>query len=292
MTSSTPFVEFAAGDAILREGEAASALYIIESGKVAIVRGDQPLAELGPGDFFGEMAILQESAHSASARAATAVRALRIDAAAFHGVLRENVEIAVQLMRRLVLRLQAVELRAAATISSAAAAAVRHPAPAAAPPSAVPAAAAAALPSGSAASASAPTATPASVAAAPVAAPVAAPAPAVAVPAAQPTALLLRHAGGEIAVPAGKTELMIGRPDPATGAIPEINLGPVDSARTLSRRHARLILANGRWMLREEPGVGNGTWVNGERLQPEQTVSVKAGDALRFGAIEVELLRD
>jgi hypothetical protein len=253
MSSPTPFVDFAAGDAILREGEAASALYIIESGKVAILRGAETLAELGPGDFFGEMAILQEQAHGASARAETAVRALRIDVAAFHGVLRENVEIAVQLMRRLVLRLQASEQRAAG-----APAASGRPVP-------VPSAA------------TAPPAAETMPAEAPLAA---------------PTALLLRHSGGEIAVPAGKTELLIGRPDPATGAIPEINLGPVDGARTLSRRHARLILANGRWMLREEPGVGNGTWINGERLQPEQSVSVKAGDALRFGAIEVELLRD
>jgi hypothetical protein len=288
MTSSTPFVEFAAGDAILREGEAASALYIIESGKVAILRGETPLVELGPGDFFGEMAILQESAHSASARAATAVRALRIDAASFHGVLRENVEIAVQLMRRLVLRLKAVEQRAADTIASG------GDKPVARPPGS------AATSAASAPAVATPASEPGAVGPAPLAAPVAV-APAVvpgaaaivATPAAEPaTALLLRHAGGEIAVPAGKSELMIGRPDPATGTIPEINLGPVDTARTLSRRHARLILANGRWMLREEPGVGNGTWVNGERLQPEQTVSVKAGDALRFGAIEVELLRD
>lgn len=278
MTSSTPFVEFAAGDAILREGEAASALYIIESGKVAILRGADQLAELGPGDFFGEMAILQESAHSASARAATAVRALRIDAAAFHGVLRENVEIAVQLMRRLVLRLQAVEQRAAASLSAA------PPKPASTPAAPAPSAPVAATADVPAAAPARPGVVPGAAVAAPAAA---------ASPAAEPaTALLLRHAGGEIAVPAGKTELMIGRPDPATGAIPEINLGPVDNARTLSRRHARLILANGRWMLREEPGVGNGTWVNGERLRPEQTVSVKAGDTLRFGAIEVELLRD
>src|SRR5690606_36973149 len=64
-------------------------------------------------------------------------------------------------------------------------------------------------------------------------------------------ALLLRHGSEQIAVPAGKSELLVGRPDPATGAIPELNLGPFDAARTLSRRHARLLLADGRWMLRE-----------------------------------------
>ena len=78
------------------------------------------------------------------------------------------------------------------------------------------------------------------------------------------------------------------RPDPATGAIPEINLGPLDLARSLSRRHARLFVAGASVSLREEPGVANGTWVNGERLAAGQSVTLSAGDTLRFGAIEVE----
>src|SRR5687767_10342794 len=64
--SETPFVDFTAGSTILREGDAASALFIIEAGKVAIERSDAPglvLAELGPGEFFGEMSILQEQPH-------------------------------------------------------------------------------------------------------------------------------------------------------------------------------------------------------------------------------------
>ncbi len=255
MSHATPFVEFAAGDVILREGEPASALYIIESGTVSISRAADPareLAALGPGDLFGEMAILQEQAHSASVTAQTPVRALRIEAAAFHGVLRENIEIAVQLLRRLVLRLQAAEQQLGE-------------------PSAAPAPAA-------------PVAT--------VMPPATAPAELRPPPAPAPTALLFRHGDEELAVPAGKTDLLVGRPDPATGAIPEVNLGPFDSARTLSRRHARLLLAEGRWMLREEPGVANGTWLNGERLRADQSVSIKAGDRLRFGAIELELLRD
>jgi hypothetical protein len=290
--SKGPFVDFAAGDVILREGEAASALYIIDSGHVAIVRDAAPdtaLAELGPGDFFGEMSILQEQAHSATVRASSAVRALRIDAAAFHGVLRENAEIGVQLMRRLVLRLQASEqgrrsARDVPTPVNGLAGAPVMPTPAAPPRAApAPAAAPAPLPPEAPPSAAAP------------ARPDAPPAPPAAAPdapvAAAPGALALRHAGGDIVLPVDKTELLVGRPDPATGAIPEINLGPLDSARTLSRRHARMIRAGDSWMVREEPGVGNGTWVNGDRLQPEQSASVKVGDTLRFGAIEVKFVR-
>jgi len=110
-----------------------------------------------------------------------------------------------------------------------------------------------------------------------------------AVPNAPPVvSYVLRHAGGSIAVPSGKAECLIGRPDPATGAIPEINLGPLDLARSLSRRHARLLVTGSTVSVREEPGVANGTWVNGERLANGQVVQLSPGDKLRFGAIELE----
>jgi hypothetical protein len=251
--SDTPFVEFAAGAALLREGDAASALFIIETGKAFVERQEAPgvvLAELGPGDFCGEMSILQEQPHTASVIARTAVRALRIEVAAFHGVLRENAEVGVQLMRRLVLRLKASEARRVqleSLLKGAQAVAAARPA-AASPPAQGTLLQQAAVP------------------------------------------FVLEHPEGSLPLPGGKPELLIGRPDPATGAVPEINLGPLDSARTLSRRHARLLVRGvGEFGLREEPGVGNGTWVNGSRLQPEQEVAVKPGDTLRFGAVEVRL---
>jgi predicted component of type VI protein secretion system len=277
----TPFVDFAAGETILHEGETASALFIIEAGKVVIERSDAPgveLAELGPGEFFGEMSILQEQPHSANATARTAVRALRIDVAAFHAVLRENVEVAVHMMRRLVLRLRATEQRRLELESQLAHAAA---APAAskskAPPSSAPAVASPPAAAAAAAPPPPPAAPPQAAAAPPQ------PADATATPEFQ-----LRHAEGSVQIPAGKDDCLIGRPDPATGAIPEINLGPLDHARSLSRRHARLHQAGGTVTLSEEPGVSNGTWVNGERLAAGQKVVLKSGDKLRFGAIELE----
>jgi hypothetical protein len=289
--SDTPFVEFASGATILREGEVASALYIIEAGKVAIARNDAldtALAELGPGEFFGEMSILQDQPNAANVIARSAVRALRIDAASFQAVLRENVEVAMHMMRRLVLRLRDSEQRrgelerqvagnGGAAAAPRASSKPRAPAPASASP-------APAAPD-AASSAAAP---PAPVKAAPPVA--AAPAPA-SVPSVAKAApgFVLRHAEGAIEIPAGKSECLVGRPDPATGAIPEINLGPLDLARSLSRRHARLLVAAGAVSVREEPGVANGTWVNGERLGAGQTVALKLGDKLRFGAIDLEL---
>ena len=114
--SDSPFVDFPAGSNLISEGEAASALFVLESGKAVVERADAPgvvLAELGPGDFCGEMSILQEQPHSASVIARSAVRALRIDVASFHAVLKENPEVGVHMMRRLVLRLRASEARRA-----------------------------------------------------------------------------------------------------------------------------------------------------------------------------------
>jgi hypothetical protein len=111
-------------------------------------------------------------------------------------------------------------------------------------------------------------------------------------PAAAAGAFVLDHAEGRIVLPDVAGECVVGRPDPVTGAIPEIDLGPLDLARSLSRRHARLLLdGQGGIALREESGVSNGTWVNGEKLAPGRIVALNCGDTLRFGAIEVELGR-
>lgn len=251
MSKDSPFVDFSAGTAIISEGETASALFIIESGKVTIQRADAKgvvLAELGPGDFFGEMSILQEQPHSSSVTAQDAVRALRVDVAAFHGLLAENIEIAVLLMRRLVLRLKASEQRRVELEMQIGRLGVAMPA--------------------------APTTAEAITERLP-------PAPG------RSSGFALRTADGLIPLLAGCEDYLVGRPDPATGAVPEVNLGPLDVSRSLSRKHARLSIEDGALLLREEPGVGNGTWVNGGKLIPDETVLLQIGDSLRFGAVEV-----
>ncbi|MCE3001636.1 MAG: cyclic nucleotide-binding domain-containing protein, partial [Xanthomonadaceae bacterium] len=110
-----PFLQLAAGAPIFREGEAGSEMYIIETGTVDILResrGGEPLATLEAGDFFGEMAVLEDQPRFATAIARTPVRLLRIDRAAFGDVLSQNVEIAIRIMRKLTARLRRAEQRA------------------------------------------------------------------------------------------------------------------------------------------------------------------------------------
>jgi CRP/FNR family transcriptional regulator, cyclic AMP receptor protein len=51
-------VEFPAGRTIAREGEIGTGLFVIESGAVHVARGGVVVARLGPGDFFGELSVL------------------------------------------------------------------------------------------------------------------------------------------------------------------------------------------------------------------------------------------
>jgi len=71
------------GDFIVRQGEPGSTMYEIQKGKVVVFRTEGAdeiqLAELGKGEFFGEMAIFEHKTRSASVRAVGEARVLTID---------------------------------------------------------------------------------------------------------------------------------------------------------------------------------------------------------------------
>jgi len=109
-----PLLEFAAGEFVFRENDRGQDMFIIESGQVAILRaisGEDPIARLGPGDFFGEMSVLEDEPRFASARVDQAVKLLVIDRASFIPIIRDNAEIAVRIMRRLAERVRRSEER-------------------------------------------------------------------------------------------------------------------------------------------------------------------------------------
>ena len=64
--------EYLAGEVIFDEGEEGNALYIVRKGRVVICRQgrpEHPIAEIGAGSFFGELALLDPAPRSAQARA-------------------------------------------------------------------------------------------------------------------------------------------------------------------------------------------------------------------------------
>jgi CRP-like cAMP-binding protein len=62
------------GEVLVREGDFSYELMAIEEGKAAVKRGGQVLAELGPGDFFGEMGVMQNEMRTADVVALTPMR--------------------------------------------------------------------------------------------------------------------------------------------------------------------------------------------------------------------------
>ena len=71
------------GDPIVRQGEIGDCMYVVQAGQVDVVQGtedeEQHLAVLGPGDFFGEMAVFERELRSATVRARGEARVLKVD---------------------------------------------------------------------------------------------------------------------------------------------------------------------------------------------------------------------
>ncbi len=99
-----------AGTMLFNEGDRGEEMYIIQSGKVKIskkIRGvEKTLATLDKGEFFGEMAILNDKPRSASAETIEDSEMLVIDRKTFDTLLRSNVEIAIRFIKRLADRLR------------------------------------------------------------------------------------------------------------------------------------------------------------------------------------------
>lgn len=54
-------IEFAPGRYIVRQGQVGTGFYLIAGGRAKVVRGSTEIARLGPGDFFGELSVLDQS---------------------------------------------------------------------------------------------------------------------------------------------------------------------------------------------------------------------------------------
>lgn len=98
------------GHVLFRDGEQGKEMYVVQAGKIRIsktVRGvEKTLATMGPGDFFGEMSILNNKPRVASATVDEEAKVLVIDAKTFEAMVRGNAEIAIRMIKKLAARLE------------------------------------------------------------------------------------------------------------------------------------------------------------------------------------------
>jgi CRP-like cAMP-binding protein len=83
------------------------------------------------------------------------------------------------------------------------------------------------------------------------------------------------------------SETLIGRFDPVTEQMPDVDLTQVDLKRSVSRRHARLLHTNEGYFLTEEVGALNGTFVNNTKLVTGRTHPVQDGDRVSIGMVKL-----
>jgi CRP-like cAMP-binding protein len=87
-------------------------------------------------------------------------------------------------------------------------------------------------------------------------------------------------------------ETTIGRADPVTGILPDIDLTAVDTNRSVSRRHAKIIKSNDDYVVLEEVGTVNGTYVNDQRIPTGVPVALHNGDLVKIGLVSMKAVFD
>ena len=99
-------VEFQPGQVIARQGDVGTGLFIVASGKVQVVRDGETIATLGPGEFFGELSVLDGLPRTAQVVAVEPTSCLGLASWEFEAVVREHPGVAIAVMRGLARRLR------------------------------------------------------------------------------------------------------------------------------------------------------------------------------------------
>ncbi|HXF52365.1 MAG TPA: cyclic nucleotide-binding domain-containing protein [Dehalococcoidia bacterium] len=103
--------EYKAGEDIVREGDRGAGFFLITQGKVEVLKGGSQLNTLGAGEFFGEMALLDNHPRVATVRALEDTSCLALSRWDFVAELRANPDLAIEMLEAVSARLRQLEER-------------------------------------------------------------------------------------------------------------------------------------------------------------------------------------
>jgi len=106
LAAATGEQDFSAGQFIVRQGQIGTGLYIVVEGAVKVLRGSEELADLGPGDFFGELSVIDQQPRNASVQAITDTRCLGLASWELLTLLQTDTALSLNLIRGLVARIR------------------------------------------------------------------------------------------------------------------------------------------------------------------------------------------
>jgi CRP/FNR family cyclic AMP-dependent transcriptional regulator len=100
---------FSEGDEVVSEGRGGIGFFVIEQGQAGVNVGGEERASLGPGDHFGEVALIDEGARSATITAKSNLRTYGLTSWEFRPLVENNASIAWKLLQTMAKRLRAAE---------------------------------------------------------------------------------------------------------------------------------------------------------------------------------------
>jgi len=101
-------VDFPANHVIARQGEIGTGFFLVVSGSVRVIRGGEQVAVLGPGEFFGELSVLDGQPRVAQVVANEPTRCLGLASWDFEQALLESPTLALSILKGLAARLRSV----------------------------------------------------------------------------------------------------------------------------------------------------------------------------------------
>lgn len=102
-------IDVAAGKVLIREGEIAHEFFVVVEGELRVERQGRELRRLGPGDFAGEIALVDGGPRTATVVAETPARLLVLGHREFHSLLRQFPDIQIQVLQALAQRVRRAE---------------------------------------------------------------------------------------------------------------------------------------------------------------------------------------